>query len=79
LREVGQARWDLAIKNREYLALYDRVFAALDSYMNQKDAWTAQNFPELISRPIAYFSMEFGLHETLPIYSGGLGVLAMII
>jgi glycogen phosphorylase len=76
LREVGQARWDLAIKNREYLALYDRVFAALDSYMNQKDAWTAQNFPELISRPIAYFSMEFGLHETLPIYSGGLGVLA---
>ena len=76
LREVSQARWDLAIKNREYLAVYDRVFAAFESYMNQKDTWTTQKYPELISRPIAYFSMEFGLHETLPIYSGGLGVLA---
>lgn len=76
LREVGQARWELAIKNKEYLALYDRVFAAFDSYMNQQETWTARNHPELISRPIAYFSMEFGLHETLPIYSGGLGVLA---
>jgi starch phosphorylase len=76
LREVSQARWELASKNKEYLALYDRVFAAFDSYMNQKDTWTTQNHPELISRPIAYFSMEFGLHETLPIYSGGLGVLA---
>jgi starch phosphorylase len=76
LREVSQARWDLAIKNKEYLALYDRVFAAFDSYMNQKETWTTQNYAELIARPIAYFSMEFGLHETLPIYSGGLGVLA---
>src|SRR5512134_2083498 len=76
LREVSQARWEQASKNKEYLALYDRVFAAFDAYMNQKDTWTAQNYPELISRPIAYFSMEFGLHETLPIYSGGLGVLA---
>lgn len=76
LREVDQARWDLAIKNKEYLALYDRVFAAFDPYMNEKDTWTTQDHPELISRPIAYFSMEFGLHETLPIYSGGLGVLA---
>jgi starch phosphorylase len=33
-------------------------------------------YPQLQGRPIAYFSMEFGLHETLPIYSGGLGVLA---
>jgi len=52
------------------------VFADFDSYMNQTDTWTHQTHPEFDSHPIAYFSMEFGLHETLPIYSGGLGVLA---
>jgi starch phosphorylase len=44
--------------------------------MNKQATWTSQSYPELNGRPIAYFSMEFGLHETLPIYSGGLGVLA---
>ena len=42
----------------------------------EKKSWGARSHPELTNRPIAYFSMEFGLHETLPIYSGGLGVLA---
>lgn len=76
LREVGRPRLNQASKDTEYLALFDRVFASYDSYMNQKSTWTNQAHPELNGRPIAYFSMEFGLHETLPIYSGGLGVLA---
>src|SRR5262249_859409 len=42
----------------------------------KSDPWAARVHPELNNRPIAYFSMEYGLHETLPIYSGGLGVLA---
>ena len=76
LREVGRARLSQASKDKEYRDLYDRVFADFDAYMNQKNTWTSRTHPELIGRPIAYFSMEFGLHETLPIYSGGLGVLA---
>ena len=44
--------------------------------LSQTDTWTDQTQPKLAQNPIAYFSMEFGLHETLPIYSGGLGVLA---
>jgi glycogen phosphorylase len=76
LREVGRPRLNQVATDHEYLALYDRVFASFDSYMNQETTWTNQAHPELIGRPIAYFSMEFGLHETLPIYSGGLGVLA---
>jgi glycogen phosphorylase len=76
LREVSRPRLNQAMEDQEYLALYDHVFATFDSYMDQKNTWTTQTHPELISRPIAYFSMEFGLHETLPIYSGGLGVLA---
>ena len=76
LREIGRPRLNQASKDTEYLALFDRVFANFDSYMNQESTWTRQTHPELNGRPIAYFSMEFGLHETLPIYSGGLGVLA---
>ncbi|MSQ00899.1 MAG: alpha-glucan family phosphorylase [Myxococcales bacterium] len=45
------------------------------SYMETGDTWAAQHVPELRA-PVAYFSMEFALHESLPIYSGGLGVLA---
>ena len=87
LREIDRSRLNQAAKDKEYLALFDRVFADFDSYMDQNDmlqsslrssaqAWTNRTHPELNGRPIAYFSMEFGLHETLPIYSGGLGVLA---
>jgi starch phosphorylase len=76
LREIGRQRLSQASKDKEYRALYDSVFTEFDSYMNQTDTWTSQTHPELSARPIAYFSMEFGLHETLPIYSGGLGVLA---
>ena len=76
LREVGRSRLSQASKDKEYRDLYDRVFAQFDSYMDQTDTWASRTHPELTGRPIAYFSMEFGLHETLPIYSGGLGVLA---
>ena len=40
------------------------------------ETWFSQNFPEPGERVIAYFSAEFGLHEALPIYSGGLGILS---
>ncbi|HSB00072.1 MAG TPA: alpha-glucan family phosphorylase, partial [Anaerolineales bacterium] len=76
LREVGRPRLNQAAEDDEYLANFDHVFATFDAYMNQRNTWTSQTYPELYGRPIAYFSMEFGLHETLPIYSGGLGVLA---
>jgi starch phosphorylase len=76
LREIGRPRLNQAADDKEYLALYDRVFTAFDAYMSEAEPWAARAHPELANRPIAYFSMEFGLHETLPIYSGGLGVLA---
>jgi glycogen phosphorylase len=76
LREVGRPRLNQVAKDKAYLAAYDRVFAEFDTYMDQTDTWTSRIHPDLLGRPVAYFSMEFGLHETLPIYSGGLGVLA---
>lgn len=76
LRAVERARINESAQNNEYLAHYDRVFAEFDAYMAEAATWSDETHPELRNSPIAYFSMEFGLHETLPIYSGGLGVLA---
>src|SRR4029077_12738802 len=48
----------------------------LAEYLKDTDSWGATHASILRARPVAYFSAEFGLHESLPIYSGGLGVLA---
>ncbi len=46
-------------------------------YMSEKNTWATKHAKELVQQgPVAYFSAEFGLHESLPIYSGGLGILA---
>lgn len=74
LNEVNRDRLKQAAKDKDYLENYDRLFAAFDDYF-KKDAWSQTTHPQLIN-PVAYFSMEYGLHETLPIYSGGLGVLS---
>ena len=76
LRALEPARLQRAATDPEYLAIYDRVFTAFDGYAARNQLWAERVHPELTNRPIAYFSMEYGLHETLPIYSGGLGVLA---
>ena len=47
-----------------------------DAYMNDQETWAGQNAPALRANPVAYFSAEFGFHETLPIAAGGLGILA---
>jgi starch phosphorylase len=52
------------------------AYRRLQEYLRADDSWGATQAGVLCSRPVAYFSAEFGLHESLPIYSGGLGVLA---
>src|SRR5438270_4094787 len=54
----------------------DYAFRRLAEYLKDTDSWGAVQASILRARPVAYFSAEFGLHESLPIYSGGLGVLA---
>ncbi len=76
LREITRPRLSQAVKDKDYLTSYDSVFASFDAYFAETQTWSHRTHPEFDSQPIAYFSMEFGLHETLPIYSGGLGVLA---
>ncbi|MFH2202229.1 MAG: alpha-glucan family phosphorylase [Elusimicrobiota bacterium] len=62
-------------KDPEFLRRYDAVVEDFDKYMVAEDTWFSREYPEN-SRRIAYFSAEFGVHNSLPIYSGGLGILA---
>jgi starch phosphorylase len=61
------------------LVLHSRINYAYRrhlEYLETEHTWGATHAAVLRARPVAYFSAEFGLHESLPIYSGGLGVLA---
>jgi glycogen phosphorylase len=61
------------------LVLHGRInyaYRRQREYLHKDRTWGAKNAGVLRPRPVAYFSAEFGLHESIPIYSGGLGVLA---
>ncbi|MBL6955984.1 MAG: alpha-glucan family phosphorylase [Chlorobium phaeobacteroides] len=53
-----------------------RVSQRFEEYLNDKDTWVAKHAPSLAEKTVAYFSAEFGIHESIRIYSGGLGVLS---
>jgi starch phosphorylase len=76
LRTVERARLNAVTNDRYYLDFYDRMFRDFDHYLESGETWFANQYPGLGDRSIAYFSMEFGLHESLPLYAGGLGVLS---
>jgi starch phosphorylase len=78
LRSVEPDRLRQAAADPAYLTRYDRVMSEFAALLDTdpRATWVGKHHPELIERPVAYFSAEFGIHPTLPIYSGGLGVLA---
>jgi starch phosphorylase len=65
-----------AMARPEWLATYDAAVARLDAVHTSRSTWCDREHPELSGKQIAYFSAEFALHQSLPIYAGGLGVLA---
>lgn len=76
LREMSHER--LATRAAE-MVLYSRINHAhrrLKEYMANRQTWGSTHAGVLGAKPVAYFSAEFGLHESMPIYSGGLGVLS---
>src|SRR5215831_18901096 len=73
---VSQTKLEAAARDPEFVRLYDAAMAALDAARAADNTWWANTFPELSRQCIAYFSAEFALHQSLPIYAGGLGVLA---
>lgn len=76
LREVRQSSLDQAANDPEFIRAYHNTLTSFDEYQVFDQTWFKQTYPDKLNKPIAYFSAEFGLHESLPIYSGGLGVLS---
>jgi starch phosphorylase len=76
LRQVSPECILFASTDPAFLRRYESVLLAFDSYIAESDTWFTRAHPEMADGLIAYFSAEFGLHQSLPIYSGGLGILA---
>ena len=76
LRQVKRKALNAAVHNKQILELYDQRVAAFDAYMHPASTWYARTYPNQPDHLIAYFSTEFGLHESFPTYAGGLGVLS---
>lgn len=76
LRRIAQQRLDEAADDRIYIDAYNRALSAYDSYVAESQRKSIDSYLNPKKDLVAYFCAEFGLHESLPIYSGGLGILA---
>ena len=76
LREVSDYELKVRLQDPDFAAQVRDVLRDFEAYLGEKSTWCHQHAPQLREKPIAYFSAEFGFHETLPIAAGGLGVLA---
>jgi starch phosphorylase len=76
LCRVDPARIAVCASDSDFLRRYDEVMARMGHETTSHDTWFAHAYPNLDGRPVAYFCAEFGLHNSVPIYSGGLGILA---
>ncbi len=76
LRRVSQEKLDDAATDRIYIEEYNRVLNAYDLYLEEGLREGIEQHLDPDKDLVAYFCAEFGLHESLPIYSGGLGILA---
>ena len=73
---VSRERVEHVARDQDFLATYDEAVAGLDAAYAATNTWMARRFPDVQNTHIAYFSAEFAIHQSLPIYAGGLGVLA---
>src|SRR4051812_45972276 len=76
LRLIGADKLQRAAGDPAFLETYDRAIAALDAARAAHNTWWTNAMQHVGGQTIAYFSAEFALHQSLPIYAGGLGVLA---
>ncbi|MEA4958985.1 MAG: alpha-glucan family phosphorylase [Anaerolineaceae bacterium] len=76
LRSVETSTFEDLIKDRYFLDRYDRILREFTTYMKSGNTWFANTYPNLANAEIGYFSFEYGLHESLMVYAGGLGVLS---
>lgn len=76
LHATTQEQFEALAKDVPFRRKLDKVMMQFDADMRNGFKWFKQTHPDQASKPIAYFSAEFGMHNSLPIYSGGLGILS---
>src|SRR5215510_11585944 len=76
LHEVSDYELRVRLQDPDFAERVRCVLRAFDDYLKEKNTWGQQHAPSLLENPVAYFTAEFGFHETLPIAAGGLGILA---
>src|SRR5207249_2396739 len=75
LHEVSDYELRVRLGDPDFAERVKLVLQSFQAYMSEKATWGQVNAPTLLENPVAYFSAEFGFHETLPIAAGGLGIL----
>ena len=77
LLNIDHARWEALVENDTFMESFGAVAREFEAYLQGGErSWFRRRFPDYAGGPIAYFSMEYGLHQSLAIYSGGLGILS---
>jgi hypothetical protein len=76
LRELSDYELRVRLQDPDLAFKVQDIIKDFDDYLNSKTTWGHRNAPALREKPVAYFSAEFGFHETLPVAAGGLGILA---
>ena len=77
LQSVSYSRLTQIAEDPHYLRRLNSLVRRFDEYMADSNTWAHRAAPQLSPQhPVAYFCAEFGIHESLPVYSGGLGILA---
>jgi starch phosphorylase len=76
LHEVSEQELRVRLAEPDFLASVRKVLRSFHAYLEERPTWGDLHAPSLRRNPVAYFSAEFGFHETLPIAAGGLGILA---
>ncbi|KAA3619470.1 MAG: alpha-glucan family phosphorylase [Calditrichaeota bacterium] len=75
VRKTSAARFDALVKDAEFMGAYKKACSMLDKELS-RSTWLDKKYSQYSDKLIVYLCAEFGLHESLPIYSGGLGILA---
>lgn len=76
LSAVEPATWESLAESELFHDLYTEAVRRFDAYMESSTGWFDREYPDVVSNPIAYLCAEYGVHSSMPLYSGGLGVLA---
>ena len=76
LHEVSEYELRVHLQDSEFSDRVRAVLKDFENYLSDRNTWCHKHAPQLHKNPVAYFSAEFGFHESLPIAAGGLGMLA---